>query len=126
MSLRMRDFLCRRCGRQWEEIHVEGDPDPNHCGETVTRIFIAAPGIHYKRRFSHVLNRKVSSYREEERELAKTGSWIATKTEANDAAQADHFDAPVTVQKRQKEQLQKVVERQAEKLVREGQISFRQ
>lgn len=127
MSLRMRDFRCKRCGRQWEEIRLIDAPDPVHCNTKATRIIVGGAGIHYKRRFSHSLNRGVSSYREEEKALyQRDGSWIASKTEANDAAQTDHFDAPVAVVKRKEEEVRKVVERTAEKAVRDGRISFRQ
>jgi hypothetical protein len=125
MSLRMRDFRCDHCGETWEEIREATAPDPKHCGSRAVRIYVSAPGIHYRRRYSHALGRPVSSYREEEKALyQKDGSWIASKSEANDAAQADHFDAPVSVKKVSKERTRKKVEEAAQKLVADGRISF--
>jgi hypothetical protein len=122
----MRDFKCEVCGHVWEQIQHSEDLTPMHCGSRTVVIYTTAPGIHYKRRYSHALGRRVSSYREEERELAKDGSWIASKTEANDAAQNDVFDADVTVRRNTEEKLRKHVEAAARRAVADGTLSFRQ
>lgn len=124
MSLRMRDFHCKRCGRYWEEIQQTDAKPPMHCGRRAIFVIVGGHGgIHYRRHYSHALGHVVNSSLEEDREMQKKGWWFASAREANDAANTDHFDAPVAVQKQTKERLRKVVEQQAEKLVRDGRIA---
>lgn len=120
--LRMKDFQCVCCGAV-EEIMVRvGDPDPEHCGSTMEHIWISAPGVHYKPHFSHTLNRKVSTYKEEEREIEKKGWWIASKSEANSSYGTDIFKDDVTIKQNNEAQIRKHVEKQAQKLVADGRL----
>jgi len=120
MALRLKDFKCRECSKVEEILIVVGDPNPKHCEKTMAQVWIAAPGIDFKRQFNHTLNRKVNSSMELDRELAKTGAWVASKTEANAAYDTDIFDDNATVRMASKEKIRKHVEKQAEALVRQG------
>jgi hypothetical protein len=126
MSLRMKDFQCLKCGKITEEIVVVGDSTViKHCGKTA-RELVGAPMVHYKPHYSHGLGRRVDTYAEEERGLAreKNGAWIASKTEANNLYDTDTFTDNVTVKRDRQAGIRKAAEKAAEKLTGSGAISL--
>lgn len=125
MKLRFKDYLCYQC-KQHQEImmDLDRDPIPRCCGVKMKEIWISGPGIHYKPHYSHALGKRVDRYREEELALEKKGQWIASKSEANSNYGTDRFDDNVVVKRRREEEIRKHVEKQAQKLVADGRISF--
>lgn len=125
--LRMVDFECGRCSSIFEEIVNADKQEAYHCGVKAKKVWIKAPGLggsihpHY----SHAIGRKVNSYAEVDRELAKTGSWVATKSEANRMYDTDHFDDNVAIKKRKKEEIRKHVEKATQRAVGDGLVSFK-
>lgn len=120
--LRLEDFQCSWCKMIDEYMIVVGDAPPECCGEPMTKVWRSAPQIDCKSQYSHALGRKISSYRELDKELEKKGQWVASKTEANRVYDTDIFDDNVTVKKATEEQTRKHVEKAARKLVADGKI----
>ncbi len=104
----MVDFKCRVCGLVYEEM-VHGDRrNSMHCGVGADRVWVAAPGLAgISAHYSHSLGRRVASFTEEERELAKKNSWIATKSEANRLYDGRSFDDDVTIKRQNEADYQK-------------------
>jgi hypothetical protein len=118
--LRMVDFRCPVC-EFTEEICVrKGDPSPLHCGIEMDKVWLKAPGIHYKPHYSHALGRRVERYADEDKALEQKGQWIASKSEANSTYGTDIFDDNVTIKQATKESVRKHVEKAARKLASDG------
>lgn len=118
--LRMVDLRCVVCGAIEEHMVRVEDFYPDHCGSTMEKVWLSAPGVHYKPHYSHALGRTVDRYADEDKELAKTGKWIASKTEANSSYQTDIFDSNVTVDPVNDQKIRKQVEKAARKLTADG------
>lgn len=123
--IRLVDFRCSKCGRTYEDCVQSDNQVSTHCGKPAVKVWLRAPGLggDVRPHYSHALGRKVKSYAEEEKALAKTGSWIASKTEANRLYDTDHFTSDVTI-KKDKERIRKHVEKAASKAVADGKIRF--
>lgn len=120
--LRMFDLRCVCCGEVEEHLVRLGERLPDHCGSTMEKIWLKAPGVHYRPHFSHALKKNVERYSDEDKELAKKGQWIATKSEANRVYDTDHFTDNVTVKNATNESIRKHVEKTAKKLVADGRL----
>lgn len=115
--LRFWDWICVCCGHEEEILGRVGDPDPTHCGSTMEKVWKKAPGVHYRPQYSHGLGKRVSSSAEMDRELAKNGQWVASKSEINSTYGTDIFNDNVTVQPRTDQKLHEHVEQAARMLV---------
>jgi len=128
--MRLKDYRCGQCGETKPDVVVlDGKPDPGDvycaiCGRTMDAV-PAAPMVFYKPHYSHALGRRVDRYTDEEKELAKKGQWIASKTEANRVYDTDIFKDDVTVKPVTQEKIKKSVEKAAAKLAADGRISFK-
>lgn len=123
---RLVDVICENCGKIEEDVFVAGSRIPRcgSCSGVRGKVWLSAPGLSgLSAHYSHALGRAVTSYTEEERELAKKGSWIASKQEIIRSYDTDIGD-DVVVKSARKEQIRKHVDKQAQKLVAEGLISF--
>lgn len=125
MALRCVDFKCKGCGVVFEEVVDRDNQTARHCGKAAIKVWRSAPGLAgaIRPHYSHALGRDVSGYHEEDRELAKTGSWIASKDEGNRVYDTDHFTDNVAI-KRNKDVIKKHVEKAAARAVADGVITF--
>ncbi len=125
--IRLYDFYCRKCASvepDYVVIVEDGEHGfPKHCGKTMTKL-ATAPRLAYKPHFSHALNRTVDTWKEEEKELARKGQWIASKDEANRAFEEPVFDEAVVGRSKTDAEIRKHVEKVASKLCADGVISL--
>lgn len=125
--IRLYDFYCRSCSSvKQDHVVVLEDGEhgfPRHCGKTMTKL-ATAPHVAYKPHFSHALNRKVNTWKEEEKELAKKGQWIASKDEANRAFEEPVFDEAVVGKSKSEADIKRHVEKVAKQLCADGVISL--
>lgn len=123
---RLVDTICTSCGEIQQDLYVTRNrlPGCGSCGGVRGKVWLSAPGLSgLSAHYSHALGRNVTSYTEEERELAKKGSWIASKSEVIRSYDQD-LGNDVVIKKARKEQIRKQVDKQAQKLVADGRISF--
>ncbi len=123
--MRLKDYRCK-CGTvAVDVVEIDGEADvPTHCRKRMEPI-PAGPLVAFKPHYSHALGKKVQRYSDEEKELAKKGQWIASKTEANRLYDTDHFNDNVTIQPAEKDAIRKTAEKAAAQLAKDGLMSPR-
>jgi hypothetical protein len=114
--LRMKDWRCPVCGEIEEILGRIGDPRPLHCGIEMDEVWLKAPGIGYRPQYSHALGKRIDSSAQLDRELAKKGEWVASKSEANSNYNTDIFQSEMTVQRKKDPEIRKHVEKAARML----------
>jgi len=72
--------------------------------------------------YSHALGKRVSSFTEEERELSKTGSWIASKDEANRLYDGNFTD-DITIKRQAKSDYAKAADQVMKQLQATGAVN---
>lgn len=103
-------------------LEIDGDITIPKCCRVSMVPIPGGPAVNYRPHYSHALGKKVNRYIDEERQLEKTGRWIATKNEANAMYDTADFTDNVTVKKATKATIRKHVEKAAEKAVADGRI----
>lgn len=125
--MRLKDYRCETCGEIRRDIVIiDGESPMVACHQYHTMVpLVGAPMVFYKPHYSHALGKRVNRYTDEERELAKKGQWIASKTEANRVYDTDIFKDDVTVKPATPEKIKRSVEKAAAELAKDGLISFK-
>lgn len=86
--MKLVDFRCEACGKQWEEFEYETPASPQcGCGSRRTRRLLGAPAITGSRLYGHVGLKEPMDSRTLEKHLAEKNSWLPTPREAREISQ---------------------------------------